>query len=444
MNLGKESEVLEFKESTTELHKAIESIAAIINKHGYGELYFGVLDNGEVKGQIITDSTIKTVVNALTRDIEPKIIPSVTCISYGNKNVLKVVFSGSKRPYSAFGNFLIRVGTTNRKMTRDELIRLIQTDDYSNEWERKISDQTLDDIDDETLKKYFNEAVNCGRLSLESYNKTQLLSILDLYKNGKLNNAAIALFGKNANISLKLACFATNEKITFTDLNMVKGNIYTLINTAVTYITNHINWNVKIERKRIETPEIPIKAIREIVVNAFAHAYLANMPEIEINIHPGQITIFNPGTFPFDLTPIDYIDKKISSYKRNPLILDVLYRCKDVEKTGTGFQRANDLCNKSHIKWFYLKTGYGFSFTFYRVTKNNENVTLDDTLDSLTDSEKKVYLMIKADPKITRAKIGSKISRTKRTVQRITNSLIIKGFIIRNGNNRFGCWELVK
>ncbi len=49
MNLGIESELLEFKESTAELHQAIESIVSMLNKHGYGELYFGVKDNGDIK-----------------------------------------------------------------------------------------------------------------------------------------------------------------------------------------------------------------------------------------------------------------------------------------------------------------------------------------------------------------------------------------------------------
>lgn len=79
----------------------------------------------------------------------------------------------------------------------------------------------------------------------------------------------------------------------------------------VTYISNHINWKIEIDRKRIETPKIPIKAIREMVVNAFAHAYYENYPEIDIDIHPGLISIFNPGSFPIDLTPNDYVKKNI-------------------------------------------------------------------------------------------------------------------------------------
>lgn len=444
MNLGNETELIEFKESTGELHQAIESVVSILNKHGYGELYFGVKDNGEVKGQIVKDSTIKMVVDGLMRDIEPRITPSVTSISYDDGDVIKITFSGSNKPYSAFGNFLIRVGTTNRKMTREELIKLVQKNNYSDDWESRLSDCSLDDIDDNTLKKYYNEAVNCGRLTLENYDKEQLMTILELIKNGKLTNAAVALFGKKAGVNLKVACFATNDKVTFTDLNLIEGNIYTLINEAVTYISNHINWKVEIDRKRIETPEIPINAIREMVVNAFAHAFYENRPEIEINIHPGMISIFNPGTFPIDVTPEDFINKKISSMKRNPLILDVLYRCKDVEKSGTGFQRMNKLCIESGIRWSYEKSGYGFTFVFDRVTNGSNNVTLNVTLDDLNPSEKEAYSLIKSNPKITREEIAEKISKNIRTVQRITNSLVVKGYILRLGNNRFGYWEILR
>ena len=444
MNLGIESEILEFKETTGELHQAIESIVSILNKHGYGELYFGVKDNGEVKGQIVKDSTIKTVVDGLMRDIDPKIIPSVVPISYEGLDVIKVSLSGTQKPYSAFGNFLISVGSKNRKMTRDELIRLVQNNNYSLDWESKVSDCTIDDIDDIALQKYYNESVNCGRLTLGNYDKEQLLTILELIKDGKIINAGKALFGKNANVSLKLACYATDKKITFTDLNMIKGNIYSLINEAVTYISNHINWKIEIDRKRIETPEIPIKAIREMVVNAFAHAYYENYPEIDIDIHPGLISIFNPGSFPIDLTPNDYVNKKISSIKRNPVILDALYRCKDVEKSGTGFQRMNALCNQYNVDWSYEKNGYGFTFIFYRVTENNRHVTVDVTLNDLNETEKDIYNLIKDNPKITRDEMALKINKTIRTIQRITNSLVSKGYILRIGNNRFGYWEILK
>ena len=55
-------------------------------------------------------------------------------------------------------------------------------------------------------------------------------------------------------------------------------------------------------RKRKEIPEIPEEAIREIIVNAFAHADYETVPEIEIGIHPGKIERYNPGSFPDDIS----------------------------------------------------------------------------------------------------------------------------------------------
>lgn len=59
MNLGSESETVEFKKSTGEHKEALQAMSAMLNKHGHGELYFGVKDDGEVIGQDATDATIR-------------------------------------------------------------------------------------------------------------------------------------------------------------------------------------------------------------------------------------------------------------------------------------------------------------------------------------------------------------------------------------------------
>ena len=61
LNFGRESEELEFKESTGELHDAVIDIAAMLNRHEKGNLYFGVLPNGDVKGLPIVDSTLTNI-----------------------------------------------------------------------------------------------------------------------------------------------------------------------------------------------------------------------------------------------------------------------------------------------------------------------------------------------------------------------------------------------
>ncbi len=42
MNLGKETETLEFKKTTGEMKEAMVSISSMLNKYGIGTLYFGV------------------------------------------------------------------------------------------------------------------------------------------------------------------------------------------------------------------------------------------------------------------------------------------------------------------------------------------------------------------------------------------------------------------
>ena len=439
MIIGEETEVVEFKKTTDEKKEAMESICAILNKHCKGTLYFGVNDDGYVNGQQVSDSTKKDISRWIFEAIYPKITPTIEVLTIEDRKIIKVSFSGHNRPYAVNGDYLIRTGTENRKMSTDELRRLIKRADYASKWEEELSDKTIDDIDDNALMDFYNSAVHYGRLEMNKLDKNKLLSMLDLCDGNYLKNAGVALFGKDTKIGLKLATYATDDKITFTDLKLVNGNIYNLVNLAIKYVLENIKWGVKIgSRKREETPEIPERAIREIIVNSFAHADYESAPEIEVGIHPGKIEIYNPGTFPDDLTPFDFINKNMPSIKRNKLILDVLFRSKDVEKSGTGFQRVNDLCNENGIVWNYRKEAYGFFFEFIRPSIY-ANMKVDE---QLTKQEEIVFNMISSDKKLSKKDIALRLNKSERTIQRIIASLTNKGLIERNGSNKIGYWKV--
>ena len=59
VNIGSETEQIEYKKSIGELKEAMFSIAAILNKHQKGELYFGVKNDGTVIGQEVLFPQIK-------------------------------------------------------------------------------------------------------------------------------------------------------------------------------------------------------------------------------------------------------------------------------------------------------------------------------------------------------------------------------------------------
>lgn len=151
MIIGEETEVIEFKKTTGEKKEAMESICAILNKHCRGALYFGVNDNGYVEGQQVSDSTKKDVSRWIYESIYPKITPTIEAQNIDGRKIIKVSFSGHNRPYSVNGDYLIRTGTENRKMSTDELRKLIKRADYASKWEEEISAKTIDDIDDNAL-----------------------------------------------------------------------------------------------------------------------------------------------------------------------------------------------------------------------------------------------------------------------------------------------------
>lgn len=307
MVIGSESETVEFKLTTGEKNEAVEAMAAILNKHCRGTVYFGVDDSGFVRGQQISDSTKKDISRIISDAIEPRIAPTIEVLTIEQRTIIKVSFSGHNRPYAVNGKYLIRTGTENRRMSPDELKRLIKNDDYSSKWEEGVTDYTAEDLDDEALKDFYQSAKDCGRLSMKEYDKGKLLTTLDIVRGGKINNGGYALFGKNAKIGLKLASYATDNKVTFTDLKLLEGNIYNLVNAALDYILNRINWRSEIgARKRKEIPEIPEEAIREIIVNAFAHRLckaLHNLCYVKLIVMQSQLQqsskIWKSGAFYF-------------------------------------------------------------------------------------------------------------------------------------------------
>ena len=69
-----ESETCELKKSLAELKEGLISIVAILNKHGAGELWFGVAPNGKAVGLDVTDKTLRDLSQAIAAHIEPQVV----------------------------------------------------------------------------------------------------------------------------------------------------------------------------------------------------------------------------------------------------------------------------------------------------------------------------------------------------------------------------------
>jgi ATP-dependent DNA helicase RecG len=121
----KESETVELKASLAELRAGLISICAILNKHGAGELWFGLKNDGTARGLTVTNKTLRDLSQAIAAHIEPKIYPNITQEEIAGKTCLKVSFSGKAGPYFAYGRAYMRVADEDRQLTARKLESLI-------------------------------------------------------------------------------------------------------------------------------------------------------------------------------------------------------------------------------------------------------------------------------------------------------------------------------
>lgn len=456
--MGEENEMLEFKTSTAEIPAALNSIVAILNKHQKGVLYFGVKNNGTPIGQQMGENTLRDVTRAISENIEPKIYPSVDKINIAGKECIKVEFEGVDVPYLAYGRAYIRVGDEDRQLSQKQMKNLIlKNSNLDTKWESEITQYSFEEIDEDLLKKCIKQGNESKRIKYEYTDKRDILNRFGLInKDGFLINAGNALFGRNAHIVLKMAIFATETKTTFLDISRKEGNIFELISTGETYIKEHIRWTVNFQTgrtERVEIPEIPANSIREAIMNALCHQSLISNQDIEIAIYKDRVEIYNPGQFPEEYTPEDFISGNGKSILRNRIIAQTLFLSHEVEAFGTGIRRIYEECTKNSVKVKFKQDYLGFTVIFYRKTEQELEKVATTNIDSsklftekftekFTENEMKILNEIYNNPYITQEALSNSLCITKRAIIKIMKGLKEKQIIERVGSDRKGYWKI--
>lgn len=275
------------------------------------------------------------------------------------------------------------------------------------------------------------------------------MKTLGLLKDNKLLNAGKVLFCNSNNVELQMAIFATDTKTTFIDIDKVEGNIFDLIKIGQEYIRKNIIWNVKITDKREEYPEIPLDSIREAIINSYAHRLYQDPKGTEISIFKNKVEIYNPGTFPEQYTPEDYIQNRAHSVFRNPIIANILYKSNDTETYSSGIRRIYEECTENQVKVEFRKEKIGFTIIFYRKNYEKENeITKNVGVNvganvGVNSTQRKILELIEQNPNITQKEIASKLKTTVRTIERNVNILKEKEILKRVGTDKVGYWKII-
>ena len=345
MNLGSESETVEFKKPTGEHKEALQAMSAMLNKHGRGELYFGVKDNGEVIGQDATDATIRQIAGWISDKVEPPISPTIDRLTDEDaKAYIRVAFSGMDAPYSADGRYFTRVGTSNKQMAASELATMIiERDRARNPWDSLPSGRPIEDVDEAAVREFVEMGKAASRIGDGPADAAGVLKRLGmLAPDGTLTNAGAVMFCHSPiqYPRMKLGLLAGNDKLDIFDLQQEGLPLIQLLKKAEFFVVSNIRRRFVFGEpgmQRREIPEIPREAVREAIANALCHRDYTTGTAVEVNVYMDFVEVVSPGLFPEGDAPENHLAGGDGGLKqRNPGIAQALFRSGMIEQYGTG------------------------------------------------------------------------------------------------------------
>lgn len=442
MNLGFEDESIEFKETLAEKEEALKDICAILNKNQMGVLYFGVKNNGDVIGIEVGIKTESDFAMRLSQTIQPVPFYSLTIKrDPDNRAFLEVKFEGKNVPYRYKGVYYLRNGERSEIMPTSVLERYIteKQKDYSL-WENSPSECLLSDLDENLVLSLARVAKESNRIKIDGSDiETILRQFRLLTKNNEVNKAGEALFSKYRPYSVKLAVVSDIKGIDYLDMQKLYGNLFQLIDGSYEYVLSKLSSmpvknTDKVSRDMVF--EIPAIALREIIVNMFAHCDYSTPIERRITLFPNRVEFYNPGLFPSNATPEEFARKEMDPIDKNSKILKVLFANNYIEHFGTGFTTIFQAFEKSHISYSYHDTQNGFCFTVYR----KDQVFVDEELSEYG----KVVSIMRQDNYITIEKIATLMNKSKPTISRYIKALQEDKKIARIQSRKYPKWVVLK
>ena len=211
--------------------------------------------------------------------------------------------------------------------------------------ERVCKDATFKDIDEDKIRWFVRTAIDARKFPLSLKTPTQdVLTHLNLLKDGKLTNAAILLFGKNPHrffLQAEVKCVhlpGVEIAKPFSSYQVYNGNLFEQVDKAVRFVLDIIKQAViqQEHTPQFKRPfEIPVFAIQEAIVNAVAHRNYNVNSGIQVMIFTDRVEVWNSGSLPSELS-LDDLKKPHTSFPANLLLANALYLADYSQRTGSG------------------------------------------------------------------------------------------------------------
>ena len=409
----RENKRLEYKENM-ESGTFLKTISAYAN-YGGGKIIFGIADDGTVKGISKPEEACLNLENKINDSIKP--VPEYSIEIGEDSTIILSVCEGPYKPYLYKGKAYKRYDSAATEVDRLEYGRLIlegQNQSYE-ELPSSMQELTFDRLEEELKKS----------LGITCLNK-DILKTLELYSEKRgFNNAAALLADKNQFPGIDMIRFGSSideimDRATFEHMSVL-AQLSSCIEMFQTYYQYEKIEGV--ERKQID--KIPEKAFREAIANALVHRAWDVRASIKISMFEDRIEISSPGGLPAGIGREEYLNGQISVL-RNPILGNVFFRLKYIEKFGTGIMRINRSYSNALEK------------PSYQIFENSIQVVLPVIAsdEKLSEKDKKILDIIRDKGTVSRSEIEKLAGTGKDSTIRSLNLLLKKHIIEKTGVGR--------
>lgn len=320
-----------------------DTLSSFSNQYGGGTIIFGIDEkNGyEVTG-VYDPQDLQAKVTQQTLQMEPIVRPIFTVTDHNGKKVVSAEISEvdtNDKPcfYKAAGRLrgsYIRVGDSDEPMTEYEV--------YSYEaYKKKIRDElrpveraSVEDLAPDILEEYFLK-IRRVKANLSKHPNDKILALQGMTSDGRPSVAGLMVLGDYPQAffpQMSITAMVVDGTVfgelggsgeRFIDNKRIEGTIPQMLEEAMAFVRRNIRTATVINKDgvREDRPEYPLKAVREVILNALIHRDYSVHTEdspIRIILYRDRMEVENPGGLYGRLSINDL--GKLPADTRNPFL----------------------------------------------------------------------------------------------------------------------------
>lgn len=456
-----EGKTLDFKRDLSGLDGILKTVIAFANTAG-GEIVVGVDDDKAVVGLKDAISDEEKISRAVQDSISPPIALDVSFHTHEGKDLLLLTVPHIRQgPFhlkskgTEEGTFF-RYGSTSSRAEPETIAELKRWKDALDFSQEPLPELTRDDLDLDYATKLFAER----DISVDDA-KYKSLNMLSTHGDTTVpTKGGLILFGRDPqavfpDARFRCAAFDGLNKVTF----RARKDFETALIHALTDVQQFVDQvtlkTVVVEgMQNQEIPEYPPVGIREVLINAIAHAdYSRKGTPLSLAVFDDRLEVVSPGSLPFGMT-IERMRQGESTI-RNRAIARVLHTLGYMEEWGSGYQRILETCQEGgYPEPEWEDTGQIVRVTFFPHPHvrpvTGQSATQSATLSAsgrLADRPARldeVMAAIKILAKPTAAQIEEHTGISTRTLGRDLAHLSKEKRIRRVGGRQRGHYELIQ